>query len=687
MNFLYPSFLFAVAAIAIPIAIHLFNFQRYKTISFTNVQFLKEIKEETRQRSELKHLLVLLCRILFILFLVFAFSQPFIPLVDNPGNIKENQISIYIDNSFSMEGINEEGRLLDQAKKKAIEIAKAYKASDQFQLLTNNFESQHQKFFNREEFIKLTEEVEIGPSFKLISEVINRQKSLFSDTPEKNSIIFLLSDFQKNNTDINAIVLDSGVHVKCIPLSPQETNNLYIDSCWFESPVRKANTPDKLWVRVRAIGETEYKNTPIKLSINQQQKALASFNLKPNQYTDVPLAYTLTSTGIKNCVVSITDYPVAFDDRTYLSYDIPEKLNILSISDTGYNKYTDLIYNQDDHFVLSTQLSTQIDYSELQNNNLIVLSNIKELTSGMGQELKKFVSNGGTLCIFPGKDCETDTYKNFLKSDLNIHYFTKLDTQKRKVNWLNLKHEIFKDVFNDIPERIDMPKTKMHYSLSNSIKSNMERVLSLDNGTALLSNYKKENGNIFLFTVPLNIEASNLPEHSLFVPIMYNIAINSQQPSPISYTIGIDNKIETTVKSIDDQTSIPHIKKLTNNDQSDGFDIIPDYKVHGQVAEIYVHGQINEAGNYYLMNNETPSAGISFNFDRKESELAFYNTKDIEKDIEINGLNNISTLEIQSESAIKQLKEMNQGKQLWKLCIIFALAFLSIEILLLRLWK
>ena len=47
MQFLYPGFLFALAAIAIPIIIHLFNFRKFKKVYFTNVAFLKEIKHET----------------------------------------------------------------------------------------------------------------------------------------------------------------------------------------------------------------------------------------------------------------------------------------------------------------------------------------------------------------------------------------------------------------------------------------------------------------------------------------------------------------------------------------------------------------------------------------------------------------------------------------------------------------
>ena len=87
MNFVYPAFLYALSLIAIPIIIHLFNFRRYRTVYFTNVKFLKEIKEETAVQSRLKHWLVLISRILAIIFLVLAFAQPIIPLKESNADI------------------------------------------------------------------------------------------------------------------------------------------------------------------------------------------------------------------------------------------------------------------------------------------------------------------------------------------------------------------------------------------------------------------------------------------------------------------------------------------------------------------------------------------------------------------------------------------------------------------------
>ena len=59
MNFVYPLFLWALVALAIPIAIHLFNFRRVKRVYFTNVVLLKDVKTETNSFSRIKQFLIL----------------------------------------------------------------------------------------------------------------------------------------------------------------------------------------------------------------------------------------------------------------------------------------------------------------------------------------------------------------------------------------------------------------------------------------------------------------------------------------------------------------------------------------------------------------------------------------------------------------------------------------------------
>ena len=175
MSFLYPSFLFALAAIAIPIIIHLFNFRRYKTVYFTNVRFLREVKEQTDSRSRLKHLLILLCRILSIIFLVLAFAQPFIRNKSTAVNTGKKAVSVFIDNSFSMGQLMADVPLIEQAKLKAREIVTAYAADDEFQLLTGDFEGSHQRLVDKDEMLNLIKEVQPSTKSRSFSDIISRQ--------------------------------------------------------------------------------------------------------------------------------------------------------------------------------------------------------------------------------------------------------------------------------------------------------------------------------------------------------------------------------------------------------------------------------------------------------------------------------------------------------------------------------
>ena len=178
MHFLYPAFLFALASLAIPVLIHLFNFRRYQKVYFSNVQFLKEIREQQSSRRNLKERLILASRLLALLFLVLAFARPYIPgpQVVNAGKLKV--ASVFIDNSYSMQTLSREGSLLDEAKKKAKEIVTAYDINDRFQLLTQDFEGKHQRLLTREEFNDAVDAVKISPRSRKLQQIVNRQQSL-----------------------------------------------------------------------------------------------------------------------------------------------------------------------------------------------------------------------------------------------------------------------------------------------------------------------------------------------------------------------------------------------------------------------------------------------------------------------------------------------------------------------------
>ena len=134
MSFVYPNFLWALVLLIIPIIIHLFNFRKYKTVYFSKVDFLTEVVEDSKSGNKLKHLLVLLSRLLMISALVFAFAQPFIPTGENQKT--ENITSIYIDNSFSMQAQGQDGDLLNEVKNKAIDLVKSLDENEKINLLT-----------------------------------------------------------------------------------------------------------------------------------------------------------------------------------------------------------------------------------------------------------------------------------------------------------------------------------------------------------------------------------------------------------------------------------------------------------------------------------------------------------------------------------------------------------------------
>jgi hypothetical protein len=98
-----------------------------------------------------------------------------------------------------------------------------------------------------------------------------------------------------------------------------------------------------------------------------------------------------------------------------------------------------------------------------------------------------------------------------------------------------------------------------------------------------------------------------------------------------------------------------------------------------------INDQVKEAGFYEWFLNEEESLGtIAFNYDREESDLTYLERSELEA---LAG-DRMSIIDINENAALTaRIEERSQGLVLWRLCLILALVFLAVEILLLRFWK
>ncbi|WP_165784634.1 vWA domain-containing protein [Solitalea longa] len=672
MNFLYPSFLFALSAIAIPIVIHLFNFRKFKRVPFTNVRFLKEIKQQTDSRSRLKHLLILACRILAIAFLVLAFAQPFVPQGKAVTAGRQHVYSVYIDNSYSMDARNNEGSLLDEAKRKARSIAASAGLNDRYQLLTNDFEGKHQRLIDREEFLKMIDEIKIGPNKRRVDEVIARQKDLLfsSGTGIKQS--YLISDFQRNIIDEAKLALDTTLKITAIPVEETKTVNISVDSVWFISPIHKAGETEQLVVKVRNFTDEDANNVPVKLFVNKMQKAIGSLSVKAKASATDTLTYKPDGAGWQQGEIQLTDFPVTFDDKLYFSYLIDQKVNVLIINGAKANNYLQTVFQTDDYFQTLRNSETQIDYELIPRQRLVVLDRLSTISGGLSQQLSKFVQTGGSVLIFPDFSSDINSYNNFLGT-VNAEKLGAIDQVANKADKINLQSDVFSGLFETIPQNIDLPFVKRSFNTQAASTSRKETLLSMQGGKSLLSKTQSGLGRVYLSAVPLDDSTTNLPRHAIFVPMMYKIALLGNQRYPLYYTIGKNSLLETVKLPPSEHNDY----KLKNKDM----EFIPDIRNNESNTNLYIDDQVKKDGIYNFANGNELLACFAFNYDRSESDLSYFSANELEK---VLGTRNIAVLNAPADAVGKAIQVENSGKKLWKYCIWLALLFLGAEALLIR---
>jgi len=689
MSFYHPELLYGLFAIAIPIIIHLFNFKRFKKVYFTNVRFLRNVQQQSKRHSQWRHLLILMLRILTILFLVLAFARPFIPL---NKQVKErvdavNNVSVFLDNSFSMQAESAEGSLFEEGRKKAREIALAYNPSDNFRLLLNNKTPESNRFLNRDEFLDLLDEVHIEPASTPFSSLIDRVSTFDLDNKVSQQSLYMISDFQKTQADIDSWKVDSNVQLNLVPELSARRDNIFIDSCWFETPVLQKSSLLKLHYRINNLSQQEVKKFSVSLIVNKKQKALGSIDLAPFERRNESLVFKLDTAGIYHCRIEMRDYPITYDDNFYFGFKISEQIDVLCIQGDNASDAIRRFYEGDSLFSFVEQAENRVDYSSFPKFQVILLNGLQNYSSGLLMELEKYVAHSGSLIVIPSKDA-TILANNSLTHKLKLDDFRSLDTARARLKWMDVESAEFNNVFDfdgkkfQLPDNVDLPYFQQHLVLPNNSRSKSIDLITFDDGSSFLRKYQLGQSRVYLFTAAFEEANSNITAHALFVPIMYNVALFGQHQSTLYYNLGQENiiNLNSSVKTVNEIFSIAAVDSK--------MEFIPGViHTNGLNALIVDENSVQTAANYSVKYKGQEIQACAFNYPRTESDLDSWTIDELRAKIKQNNLKNINILSSNTASLTATVKDLNKGVQLWKLFLSLAVLLLIIELLLLRFMK
>ena len=672
---MYPSFLWAFLFLLIPILIHFFSFQRHKKLYFSSILFLKKIEKENRSVKKLKHLLILFLRLCALSCLILAFARPYFPQ-NKKSNKKISATIIYIDNSFSMTAKGAEGELLSEAIESARKTINQFPSTRKILLHTNKLNGIEGRILNKKQALNELDKIKPYQLARPLEKIIFWEKEKIKKEFKNEGVQVLhFSDFQKTNLQTKRSDKErvkGGFYP--VQFAPQSTENIFVDSVWFDSPIKKVAENSTLNIRIRNIGETPKEGVLVQVQIKNLKRTL-SLDVPANGMQQTKLNYKEEGPGYRNGKITISDNQLFWDDEYFFSYQIKEKTKILIINSEDKSEAISKIYNLESLFGVNEIAQESFSQDMLYQTDLVVLNGLNNISSATVSILEDFVNNGGSLSIFPGSKTNPNEL-NLLLNKLDMPLLGNVIESGTKIKEIAYKSPFFKGVFDREEKNIILPGITKVYQTKQSDKTRSQNIINLQNGLPLFC-VSSSQRQVFLFTSSLSNDFGSFTLDALFPSLLLRMGELSQKQQPLFLTIG-KQKSYSLNKALKNSSAIHLIKGK--------IDLIPKTRrsKKGLSSRIVLGGEQTQkltAGIYKITNQNKEIGQLALNYDRIESKTKYATKNQITSYYRQNKLNLISYKKHQQG---KSLLDNKTEKEWWKIFLVLSFCFFFLELLALK---
>lgn len=410
LAFLAPVFLAGLAALAIPVLIHLANRPRKEVVEFPSLMFLERIEYQASNRRRLRDLVLFALRVLALVLVVAAFARPYLDRPDAPATAPDGgrEVVVLMDRSGSMAV----GERMEAARAAVTEVAGGLRRGDRATLVvfdhgaaTANRATDQAAILQR-----AADTVEAGAGATRFAPALRLAHSILSGSPLPRREAVLITDFQRAGWDPSTVSpLPAGTELRLVPVGV-EAENVFVADVEFGR--ERFSGRDRARVSARVASRGRGGQVDVELAIDGRTLQTRTARLEPGGVATVDFdPVTLPDRPARGVVRAGSDALPA-DNAFHFVLSSSRSLRVLVVRPrTGAAQYlTRALEVGSDHQV-ATVSEDRLGREDLADVDVVVVDAADPTDTGA---LTAFVEAGGGLIVVLGPRSRAATWSTGL---------------------------------------------------------------------------------------------------------------------------------------------------------------------------------------------------------------------------------------------------------------------------------
>src|SRR3954470_23867666 len=408
MAFLTPLFFLGLAAIAIPVLVHLIQREKKQVVEFPSLMFVRRIPYQSVRRRRIRHWALLLLRAAAIALIVAAFARPFLRqgAVAAAAIGGAREIVVLLDNSASM-GYGDHWR---RAQDAARTVVRGMTTNDRATLVLfgRNAEENMRATADRSRLEAAITTAKVSSGATRYGPALKLAESILTRSPIKRRETVLISDFQRSGwSGSEEVRFGDVMTLNTVSVASPNTANLAVPSVSFARASFSGQERLTVTAGLSNKGDEALKNVPVTLTIDGHEIQTETATVAAHASGSVSFTqFTLSSPNVRVSVKAGADPMPA--DNTFNFVLTPSEPVSLVIVDSGERDASSLFLAK--ALAIGTTPVFQIDVTSasrltpaaLDKRSVVILNDTMFPPAGGGGVLKKYLERGGGLLVVSG---------------------------------------------------------------------------------------------------------------------------------------------------------------------------------------------------------------------------------------------------------------------------------------------